>query len=320
MRALINLLVLTSILGAQTGFNKVGTVGVLFLNIPSGAAAQGMGKAYSGSAKGAEATFWNPAALGFETPLQTFSGYTRWLLGLHHQSLAVSFSAGGFGIGFSQALLTTAAMPITTTRQPRGTGASFRYFDLALGFSLARAFSDRFALGGTLKYIQESIYNLNARGYGIDIGSFYWTGYRDLRICMVLRNFGPDLRFGGSFLDTRVKGNVKEEVELKFGEFALPLTFVMGLGATVWQREGQSLLLALEANHPADYNPRLHLGGELGWGSYLKLRAGYKLNYEQESWSLGLGFQRESLAVDLAYSARQDFSGISSYSIRYIIK
>ncbi|NQV49125.1 MAG: PorV/PorQ family protein [Candidatus Marinimicrobia bacterium] len=306
-----------STLIAQSAFNKVGTTGVLFLNLPAGAAAQGMGKAYSGMEQGASAAFWNPALLGWETSTQTFIAYSNWLIDLHHQTAALSFRLGDFGVGISQRLVTTAAMTETTTLQPRGTGERFSYQDLALGLSISRAFSDRFALGGTVKYIRESVADLHASGMAIDIGSFYWLGFRDMRFYMVLRNFGPDLAFGGTFLDTHVKGNVKEEVELSYGAFSLPVSFSLGTAATVWKTGTHSLVLAFEANHPADYSPRLNIGAEYKYGKSLILRSGYGLNYEQESWSLGCGMKVKNIFIDIAYSAMEDFSGILSYSMRY---
>jgi len=309
----------TSFLLAQSSFNKVGTSGVLFLNLPAGAVAQGMGKAYSGMEQGASATFWNPALLGWEESTETFISYSSWLIDIHHQAAAVSFPLRGLGIGISQRLVTTAPMSETTTLQPRGTGESFRYQDLALGLSISKAFSDRFALGGTFKYIRESVADLYTQGMAVDIGSFYWLGYRDLRFYMVLRNFGPDLVYNGNFFDTRVKGNLKEEVELSYGELGLPVSFSLGTAGSVWQSGSHSLLLAFEANHPSDYSPRLHIGAEYKYGNHLKIRSGYGLNYEQESWSLGCGLMVNNIFIDFAYSAMQDFSGILSYSMRYAL-
>ncbi len=139
-RSLIVLMFITLGL-SQTNIDKVGTVGALFLNLPTGAPAQAMGNAYSGMVQGASAAFWNPALLGFENSLQTFTGYTAWLMGLHHQTAAITFRKGQYGIGFSQILLTTKPLTVTTTREPNGTGESFRYMDLALGVSLSRAFA-----------------------------------------------------------------------------------------------------------------------------------------------------------------------------------
>lgn len=305
------------LLMGQSAFNKVGTTGVLFLNLPAGAAAQGMARAYSGMEQGASAAFWNPALLGWETSTQTFIAYSNWLIDLHHQAAAVSFRVGDFGVGISQRLVATGGMAETTTLQPRGTGETFAYQDFALGLSLSRAFSDRFALGGTVNYIRESVADLHASGVAIDIGSLYWLGFGDMRFYMVLRNFGPDLAFGGTFLDTHVKGNVREELELSYGEFSLPLSFSLGTAGTVWQTGQHSLLLVIEANHPADYSPRLNLGAEFNYGKSLILRSGYGLNYEQESWSLGCGMKANNIFIDVAYSAMQDFSGILSYSLRY---
>lgn len=318
-KLIIVLMVLTSTTLAQSNFNKVGTAGVLFLNLPAGAAAQGMGKAYSGLEQGASATFWNPALLGWEKSTRTFISYTSWLIDVHYQAAAVSFPIGGVGVGISQRLATTEPMTETTTLQPRGTGETFRYQDLALGLSVSRAFSDRFALGGTVTYLRESAADLHAQGLAVDIGSLYWLGYNDLRFYMVLRNFGPDMTFGGTFMDTHVKGNLKEEIEISYGELSLPVSFSLGMAGSVWKSGPHSLLLALEANHPADYSPRLNFGAEYKFGKHLKLRGGYGLNYEQESWSLGGGFIANNIIIDFAYSAMQDFSGILSYSMRYSI-
>jgi len=319
MTKIVLLLCCTSFLFAQSNFNKVGTTGVLFLNLPTGAAAQGMGSAYSGIEQGASATFWNPALIGWEQSVNTFITYSNWLIDIHYQAAAVSFPLGGLGIGISQRLATTAPMTETTTLQPRGTGETFGYQDLALGFSVSRAFSDRFALGGTVTYIRETVADLYAQGVAVNIGSLYWLGYSDLRFYMVLRNFGPDLTFGGTFLDTHVKGNLIEEVELSYGEFSLPVSFSLGTAGSIWKSGSHSLLMAIEANHPADYSPRLNLGAEYQYGKHLKLRCGYGLNYEQESWSLGCGFIKNNIMIDFAYSAMQDFSGILSYSMQYVL-
>ncbi|MFQ6609840.1 MAG: PorV/PorQ family protein, partial [Fidelibacterota bacterium] len=195
MKKILPVILIFTVIFGQSNFNKVGSVGVLFLNLPAGAAAQGMGNAYSSSIQGASAVFWNPALLGWSKSVQSFLSYSKWLLDLHHQTAAITFRLGRFGIGVSQSLLKSSPMLVTTTSQPRGTGEYFQYYDLAAGFSVARAFSDRFSLGGSFKIIHESAYEIHATGWGIDIGSFYWIGFNDWRITMVLRNFGPDMQF-----------------------------------------------------------------------------------------------------------------------------
>jgi len=50
-----------------------------------------------------------------------------------------------------------------------------------------------------------------------------------------------------------------------------------------------------------------------------KIRSGYKLNYEQESWTIGFGYTMGKIVLDMAYSAMKDFSGVTSYSIQYKI-
>jgi hypothetical protein len=73
------------------------------------------------------------------------------------------------------------------------------------------------------------------------------------------------------------------------------------------------LTLAFDWLHPRDYEERVHFGAEWGFMDMLFLRAGYKFNYDVESFSGGLGVNKEfgnyGIRVDYAYSDFGDFFG-----------
>ncbi len=304
-------------LPGQGSFNKVGTASLLFLKIPVGARTVALGGASSSSYGNAYTVFANPAsiALGGDKRLLGMS-YTPWLLGIHHQAAAYQQPVGRSSFLALHALsLVSAQMEVTTTRQQNGTGDLFRFQDLALGVSLARRFSDKLAMGITGKLLYESAYSAQAWGYAVDIGTWYWVGARNMRLTMALRNFGPEISYSGTYSDTHVKGNLRRSETYSYGSFPLPLSFVLGVAGNLVQAQGYTLDLALEALHPNDYLPKLHLGLQLRTKNNSWLAMGYKVNYEQESFTAGFGLDMASWSFGYGYQPMVNFSDIHTISI-----
>ena len=74
----------------------------------------------------------------------------------------------------------------------------------------------------------------------------------------------------------------------------------------VWQKEKQSLLFALQLNHPVDNAENISTGLEYNYADIFFLRGGYKINKEEENVSLGAGLiipiGKLKLRVDYAYA------------------
>lgn len=311
------LLVFSSMLLAGGPITKVGTAGALFLRIPVGAEAMAMGSAYTAIVNNADAAFWNPAALGFQKSKYSLSAhYSSWLLDLDHQAAAVAMKLGkGFTVGISEVLLKSPLMEVTTTAVQSGSGEFFSYQDLSVGLSIAKRFTDRFAAGITGKVVNQSVYTVSATGIAFDVGTWYWTGYRDLRLVMSMRNFGPDMRFGGTFLDTRKKGSVLIEEELFYGSYPLPLSFVVGLAGSVYSTNLLDIIVSLEGNYPNDYSQRVHAGAKVDFVKRFSLLFGYVMNYEQESFGLGFSIRLKNLVIQYGYRPMEVFEGVSSFSL-----
>lgn len=307
---------LMTVLSGQA-IDKVGTAGALFLRIPVGAGAMAMGSAYTGIVTDADAAFWNPAALGFQESKYSLSAhYSTWLLDLDHQAAAAAMKLGnGFTVCISEVVLKSPLMEVTTTADQSGTGEFFTYQDLALGLSLAKRFTDRFAAGATVKVVNQSVFTVSATGVAIDVGTWYWTGYRDLRLVMSMRNFGPDMRFGGTFLDTRKKGSILVEEELSYGSYPLPLSFVVGLAGSVYSTEFYNIIISLEGNYPNDYYQRVHAGAKVDFLKRVSLLFGYLMNYEQETFGVGFSIRFKNLEVQYGYRPMELFEGVSSFSL-----
>ena len=80
--------------------DKVGTSSSVFLKIPCGTRAVGMGEAYSAVSGGADTVWWNPAGLGVLKRFNIETMHTMWLEDISYTALACAkpFQWGGIGI------------------------------------------------------------------------------------------------------------------------------------------------------------------------------------------------------------------------------
>jgi hypothetical protein len=55
--------------------------------------------------------------------------------------------------------------------------------------------------------------------------------------------------------------------------------------------ENHKLTTAVQLNHPNDNAENVNLGTEYWWKNTLAMRGGYKINVDEESFSLGIGLK-----------------------------
>ena len=85
-------------------------------------------------------------------------------------------------------------MEVTNETYQDGTGALFTVQDIMVGLSYARALTDRFNIGTTLKYINETIWNTSASALAVDVGLSFHTPLEPLTLAMSISNFGSEMR------------------------------------------------------------------------------------------------------------------------------
>lgn len=184
---------LIPVLGAQ----RVGITTADFLKIGVGARANAMGESFAAVANDAYALFYNPAGITQFDKTELAIAHTTWFVGLQHDFIGGVYHIDGQNsIGISIISLQSDDMPVTTEFQPYGTGAYFKYGDLALAGTYARKMTDNFSFGVTVKYIDETLAELSMRGMLIDLGTFYWTGLGTTRFAVSVTNFGGQLALG----------------------------------------------------------------------------------------------------------------------------
>lgn len=283
------------------GEERAGTTVLQFLKIGVGARAEGMGQAFVGVADDATALYWNPAGLArLEGSHATFNRL-KWPAEIGYDYAGFTHRLNDrWALGLAYGQLSTDEMAVTTETHPDGDGRTFTFVDQALQLSAAMRLSYQFSFGLSMKYVREDIADVKMDGWLMDLGTYYDTGWRDLTVAVALVNFGPQFRPSG----TAVVASTGREQE--YEDFSPPTIFRLGGSMSLYRTERQRLIGALQVNHPVDNLESYNFGGEYGWDDFAFVRAGWKFNGGEESWTVGAGLnlriQRVGLRLDVSYS------------------
>ena len=184
---------------------------------------------------------------------------------------------------------------------------------MAIGLGYGKALSDRFLVGGQVRYVAQSLGKSVIPGAGtkrnvadvlsFDFGTIYRTGFKSLSFGMSVRNFSQEIKF-------------EEE------GFQLPLTFKIGLSInaldfTTLNPEDHALLVVMDAVHPRSYPEYINLGIEYMFMNSIALRAGYISNQTEYDFTLGFGVQQFGFKVDYAYQDFGVFSSLHRFSVGF---
>ncbi|MEZ4386444.1 MAG: PorV/PorQ family protein [Candidatus Krumholzibacteriia bacterium] len=307
-RALVILLSLL-VAGAATadvislyGGENVGTASGQFLKIPVGARPVSLGGAYVACAIDGPGVFWNPAGL-LRTPglSNYYLSHTEWAAGIDVDHASYQWRTQSFGYALSVGMLRSGDIMRTNEWHMEGTGETFNADQYTLGFSLARAMTDRFSIGATAKYYQENLDEWETRSVLFDLGILYLVGVGDLRVGFAVRNFGPDLRPGGSPI---VRDGYLPQSE--FQAFPPPTEGSFGVAYTWNLARRVHLLTTTDFNHPSDARESFRMGTELEVLGRFFLRGGYETGRDEGGLAAGCGLQlkRNQLLWRLDYGYR----------------
>lgn len=309
----------------QAGVTKYAQAGMAFLKIDPNGQSAGMGSAATAMGNNAMAMFANPAGLGYTEGLDLAVSQTTWIADIKNYAVAAAYTmnnVGTFGVNlvymdYGEMTRTTPYTGGDVTSSDFEMGyinlGAFEVGEYAIGLSYSRQISSQFSIGGTVKFVQQDlswseVYDAvsDARVQAdnvqditaFDFGTLYYTGWKDLRLGMSVRNFSDQ----GRYVDQR---------------FELPLTMSIGMAMnimSIWSDDTtHKLNVAFDWQHPRDYDERVHLGFEYVLADMLALRAGYKFNYDEEGLTFGVGIDKKfgglGVRFDYAYGAFGDFFG-----------
>ena len=280
----------------------VNNAGALFLALPVGAAAVGMGQTATAASGHGEVAFWNPAGLATLSD-DEFALHTATLVAGKSSVLGAYFPSRGIGVlGGAVYLVDYGDLPRTDIDGNTIARLAARNFEFMASYATNLAGSVVF--GVSYKLVQFRVdcsgdcSNLPAGAgttHAIDLGGQFRVGPGGpLRIGVALRNVGFRLQVQNQAqadpLPTRLAIGALYEVHFHPAEGAtLDQTFDLKLAADVdspWGQGGQS---------------ETRVGFDVGYQKLVRVRAGYAFVQDGLSGpSVGLGIESGSIGVDLA--------------------
>ena len=277
-----------AIISAQS---KVGTSAAQFLGIGVGPKSIAMGGAFTSIGDDASTLYWNPGAISRLNESQTMFSNTNWLVNTNIHLLAGVLKinqSNAIGIFLTQ--LDYGEEEITDLYNQSGTGLYWKASDLVTGISYARNLTNRFSIGGSLKYISQNIYNESASSIALDVGLLYQSVNEKFRIGMSISNFGSDMQLDGKDLlktidlDPENSGHNETIVaKLKTDKWPLPLFFRVGISSDLIKTDILRLTMASDFFMPSDDIESINIGLETGFMDRAFLRIGYKGSGNAES-------------------------------------
>jgi hypothetical protein len=269
-------------------YDRPGSTDAQFLKIGVSARGTALSDAYIAVVHGAEATYYNSAALPWIQGTDIVFTHNKWFAEINHEFFAATHNFGDLGtVGISFTGLYTDEMKVRTPLQPEGTGETFYAGNYRIGLSYARYLTDRVTFGVTMSYIRMSLYgNFNADAASIDIAAMYVSDFRDFRFGMQIANFGSNIQY------------VNES-------YPIPTNFTFGLGMNAIDGDDQKVLVTFSAVKPNEGQPLAQAGIEWNFQNMFFVRGGYRFNHPVATYSFGGGVQAEILS---GYKFRFDYS------------
>lgn len=312
------------------GQEKRAQTGMKFLSVTGDARAAALGEAVTSLEGTSTSMFFNPAAMARVTGFTSAGiGYTQWIADIKHYYGSIAFSPfnGDYGvIGVSVQSVDYGTFEGTIRAEnSKGyldesdmPGLNFKPTGIAVGIGYARALSEKFSIGGNLKWVRQSLGNaINQVGanaeanttsvWAVDFGVLYKTGYKSLNFGMTVRNFSREARYQNE-------------------GFQLPLTFKIGVSMDVFDltdfdKKTHSLLISADAEHPRDFSEQIKIGAEYTFMQLLALRVGYVSPADEHGIAYGVGLKSTlsnvGLGVDYAYVPFGIFNGVHRFTFQF---
>jgi len=316
-----------AIIPAQAKDRKLAQTGMKFLSVAPDARSSALSSALTAMNGTSTSLFYNPSTMAGMAPTFHVSlGQLKWIADINYVYATAAFKPaqgnyGVFGISF---LSVDYGDFLGTVRADNEQGyidtGVFQPSAFSFGLGYARSLTDKFAVGGQVKYVKQNLTGgvkgfdagevADAKNFDIgvmayDFGLVYKTGYKSLQLGMNIRNFSAEIKY------------IRES-------FQLPLTFKMGVSINMMDFtdiENQQLFLSVDYVHPRDFEEQIDAGLEYILYNSLALRLGYTAPTDEQGISLGAGFQKDildyNLGIDYAYTSFGVFNNVHRFSFQF---
>lgn len=307
---------------AQVDLNKTAQSTMNFLLVGTSSRACAMGEAYTAHGTGAESMLYNPAGLTRIGSIELNVNYAMWIADINYLSAAAALNLSDLGV-IGLHFITVDYGTINGTSLTYSAGKQ-GYIDngvlnnvgaYSVGISYARAVSEEFSFGGTVKlvgqnlgesFIDSRVKQNNASKIAFDAGIKYYTGFKSFSFGMSIRNFSSDIR--------------REEINEQ-----LPLIFSLGAAMNIMElideeaAKNNSLTFSTDFLHQNNYSERVNAGIQYDFMGSLFLRGGYQTNRDLASWSGGVGLKASifdyNAELNYSYSKMEIFDYVNRFSL-----
>ncbi len=284
--------------------SKTGTSIGAFLSIEPSAHIAAMGNAGVTLYSEPQAVYYNPGSIGYMQGTMVQFTHSLWLADISYDYGVLAFAVGGVGNVYATLTsLNSGEIDVRTFEQPLGTGERYSVSDIAIGVGIGRQISDRFSVGVQANYIQETIWHSAMSAFSFSVGTIYRISPDGFHLGASISNFGTRGQFGGRDLRVSYDQNIAKygdngqlPAELFTNDFALPITFRVGLGLPFQLGESNKITVAVDAFHPSDNTESVSFGAEYLFVNAVALRAGYQNLFLEDSevgLTLGAGIEYE---------------------------
>lgn len=297
------LLVLSLSTASLFAGNRSGSVTAQFLKLPINARAAALGNAQVALAEGALSIPFNPSGTLDVSSFSFGATYNQWWADISHSFVGGAVNLDDIGtIGLGIIALNTDDMIVRTPAFPEGTGEKFRAVEVAYVASYARRISQEFGIGLSAKYINSNLYNkdIKASTFAFDIGTLYEVPILRTRLGISVNNLGQDLKYLNE-------------------TYSLPTALRFGARTTIVEDEESKMFAVLQVGRPNDAEEQYNLGLEYVLLQSVAFRGGYRFNYDEETWSAGIGMDLRSLGLaghlDYAFTNYSTLPGTHMFSL-----
>lgn len=328
-------------LGSTSGFaqenQKLAQTGFQFLSVVSDARAAAMAEAMTSLQIGSGAMFFNPAGMAEMTGfIDGTASLNKWIADIRHNtfSLALRPAEGNYGVfGLSAQTVDYGEFYGTIVSESdkgyEDTG-TFELNAIALGVGYAKQLTDRFSIGGQVRWVQQDLGGssiaVNIRPDPSDstgVNRLADTSSVENKLSPLVFDFGTQFRTGiKSLVFGMSVRNFSKEVKYAEEGFQAPLVFNLGISMNVMDLMNagsldQSLRVSIDATHFRDHPEQIKVGLEYQLMKIFSLRGGYVANNYEDGFSFGAGLSHSGVTFDYAYTPFGVFDKVQRLTARF---
>jgi hypothetical protein len=327
----ITLLLLTVLPSSGFSQEKLAQTGMKFLLVSLDARVAAMGDAVTALEGNSSSIFFNPSAMArLNKAVDVTVTQLKWIADISYYGGAVAFAPynGDYGVAGISFMYVDYGDFYATIRAPQN---DLGYIDLgtfrpnaySFGISYAKALSDKFSVGGNIRYASQ---NLDASVTATDPTNASYTK-KSYVPSSIVYDFGMLYHTGIKSLDFGVSvRNFAKEIKLEQEGYQLPLIFQLGFAFNLsdvldLDKNEHSLQIALDANHPRDFSEQIMLGIDYTFMKIVSLRVGMATPNDEHEFTFGLGlrqtFDNLDFGIDYAYIPWTTFSDVHKFSLHF---